>query len=98
MTTPKSGTDRTHASYSDIGEDLAEIRRDLAALKGDAFDAAAGTMHAGAQAVRDAGDVVTDTAQDAYGEVCDYVRSNPTTSLLIAAGVGVLVGRFLFRR
>jgi ElaB/YqjD/DUF883 family membrane-anchored ribosome-binding protein len=102
MTTPNSGTDRSktkhHASYGDVGEDLAEIRRDLAALKGDALDAAAGTMQAGAHAVRDAGDLVADRATGAYDEVCDYVRANPTTSMLIAAGVGVVVGRLLFRR
>lgn len=102
MTNPNSGSDRSktqnRVSYSDVGDDLAEIRRDLAALKGDAIHAASGTMHATGDAVRHAGDVVADNARGAYDEVCDQIRANPTASVLIAAGIGMLAGRFLLGR
>lgn len=83
---------------------LQEVRRDLSKLKADASTCAAEAAENGMEAIKsgaaqavEAGQRVSDLARDSHERMRTYVSANPTTSVLIAVGVGALLARILPR-
>ncbi len=94
-----------HAKLRDIKDDAAAVKDDLATLAGDAKDCAVGVASAGADTARKGAESMMNTASDiaertrsAHDQACGYVRRNPTTAVLLAVGVGAVLGRVLARR
>ena len=108
MTTANSAVkerDADHATLRDLKNDAAAVKQDLTTLASDAGDCAAGLAASGAQAAKHGAESVMSTASDiaertkgAHSQACDYVRRNPTTAVLLAVGVGAVLGRVLARR
>lgn len=91
-------TAREHASMRDV-------RDDVAALKSDAKDCAAGMAETGIETLKHGAEAFCDTATNAarsakesHEKVNRAIASRPTTSVLIAFGVGALAARLLSRR
>ncbi len=82
---------------SDLRSDLDELRKDLQALREDLGSATSSVYQAGRESLNAAGQQARQSADMASQYVRDSVSERPVTSLLVAAGVGVLVG-ILFRR
>lgn len=106
---PVSDSDKrdsgSRSAMSEVKKDAAAIRDDLGVLKEDAMkmttDAAAGAKEAlrhGRDSISDVTTSAGDSAKQYYKTTCDTVRERPLTSLALAIGAGVLVGRLLGRR
>ncbi|MDX2147483.1 MAG: hypothetical protein SFZ23_08160 [Planctomycetota bacterium] len=86
-----------------VRDDASNLRHDVVALKNDAMQAGAHALETGKKSVKHAVDSVYDgareishRAQSTHDQMCNYVRENPTAAVLIAVGVGALLGR-IFR-
>lgn len=91
-----------HASFKDVRDDVRE-------LKNDVTDAVSGTARDGIQAARhtaesaidrtvDSSRRVADSALASHERLCDHIARHPTSSILIAFGVGALMSRMIPRR
>jgi ElaB/YqjD/DUF883 family membrane-anchored ribosome-binding protein len=91
-----------HATIEGVRQDLGAVRADLGRLKTDAV----GVVTAGAESVishvRDNIDTAMEkgreSAEKGAEQVSDFITRKPFTSVLIAMGVGAIVGRYLFKR
>lgn len=70
---------------------------DLHEFGGRAKDMAKDKMDQVRTGAADAADRIQDKAQDMERSVEKFVREEPMKSLLIAAGIGIILGRFLMR-
>lgn len=96
---------RERASLKDVKHDAMNVKKELGTLASDAGDAARGMAEHGAEVARHGAERVMHRASDiadrtrgVYSQGCDYVRRNPTTSVLIAIGAGAIIGRLLASR
>lgn len=94
----------SEASLNDLRDDIESLRRDLAALRHDAGSYASGAARRGSSAVRHQAESAMGSARHAaeqaesiYDDGADYIRRNPTVSVLVAVGVGAVVARLLTR-
>ncbi len=104
MNDPDSGRSTTHEIKHDLKKDVAAVKDDLVHLKDDAVRAASHTKDQAVDAIREGKESVTDMARSAaecckeyHQSMCDSVKKNPTTAILLAVGVGVIAGRLLPR-
>ncbi|MHB1157532.1 MAG: DUF883 family protein [Phycisphaerales bacterium] len=79
------------ADMQTIREDLKQLQSDLKKVSGDLYGA-------GRASLETAGKSVKENADAAAKYVRQSVNEHPVTSLLVAAGVGLIVGSFLSRR
>lgn len=84
-------------------EDLNSIREDLASLRSDlsslVSNVASGGKHAaqmGAQTITSTARTAADHLKSAHSGACEAVKSHPTASILIAAGLGAIAARLVF--
>jgi ElaB/YqjD/DUF883 family membrane-anchored ribosome-binding protein len=81
-----------------LGKQAKEVIEDVQEMGGTVRDAAREKL---AQAGEKAGDYCKQAQDKVQGVACaceQYVREKPLTSVLIAAGIGWLLGRFWKRR
>ncbi len=110
-TKPQSGgrMNEGHSSLADVRSDFGAVRQDISKLGSDAVDYASGAAAGAAQMVSDkarhGADVALDAAKrageygnEAYDQVCDFIRERPMTSALIAVGIGAVLARILIPR
>ncbi len=87
--------------YEQIREDLAKLRADLASLGVTLKDATSGTVTDQIAQIRARIDDLTDEAQQRgrakLDELTDQIEQKPLTSMLVAFGAGLLIGRLLDR-
>jgi ElaB/YqjD/DUF883 family membrane-anchored ribosome-binding protein len=90
---------------SEVKKDAAAIRDDLTVLKDDAKKISSDAVAGAREAIKHGRDSVTgvtgsasDSAKHYYKTTCDTVRERPMTSLALAIGAGVVIGRLLGRR
>jgi ElaB/YqjD/DUF883 family membrane-anchored ribosome-binding protein len=92
-----SGQDHLKSAASDLHEAAGakiENIRQAAGQKADEFRAAAQDK---VEELRDAAEKATSEAKSWQAEVESYVRDNPTQAVLVALGVGLLLG-FVLRK
>ncbi len=94
----RDSDDRPHASVQDVKEDVAQLRHDVAEYASDATRTGIDAVKAGASHLAETGKKAGHTMQETHEKMCGYVSAHPTTSVLIAAGVGALLARVLPRR
>lgn len=87
---------------SEFKKDAATVKQDLGHLKDDAVkmssravDHAGDAVRYGTQSAAELARATGDTCKKYHGTVRQAVISRPTTSILIAMGAGVVVGRLL---
>lgn len=92
----------SRGAMEDLKKDTAAVREDLSHLKRDAVRATShATEHAmeavssGAESAREMYESAGKTCKQYHESMCDTVRKNPTASVLVAVGVGVLAGKLL---
>jgi ElaB/YqjD/DUF883 family membrane-anchored ribosome-binding protein len=90
---------------TEVKKDAAAVKKDLAALKtdaarmaSDATSEAVEAVRCGAESASELAKSVGDRAQKMHSSVREHVIARPTTSILIALGVGVVAGKLLARR
>lgn len=105
MNDSDAGRSMTHEIKHDLKKDVAAVKDDLVHLKDDAVRAAAHTKDQAVEAIQHGKESVTDMARSAtecckeyHQSMCDSVKKNPTTAVLLAVGIGVIAGRLLPRR
>lgn len=102
---PEKSEHRLREDMTDIKRDAGMVKEDLQTLKKDAVHMASHAGHeameamrCGAQSVGEAAKSVGDTATRYQAQLRHNVETRPMTSVLIALGVGVVVGRLLAAR
>jgi ElaB/YqjD/DUF883 family membrane-anchored ribosome-binding protein len=102
MTTSTHTNRSTVASTGDLQDDLAALREDLRSLKEDfknlATDAVGKSKAHATAAATAAKESATEHFDKSVKATREAVEERPLTSLLIAAGIGALVGAVLTRR
>lgn len=95
----------SRTGLSEVKEDLSAVGEDLARLKSDAAGAATTVAKSTAELARHGADAATeyvkragDQAKDTYESARAFVVHRPVASVLIAVGVGAVLGRVFMRR
>ncbi|MCA9295724.1 MAG: hypothetical protein KC983_04390 [Phycisphaerales bacterium] len=91
-------SDPRMTSLRDVKDDVSQLKNDVTDYASSAAHTGVEAVKAGAERVAETGRRAADVARESHGKMCEYVTANPTTSVLIAAGVGALLARFLPRR
>lgn len=81
-----------------VKQDLATLKTDAARMASDATAEAVEAVRCGAESATELAKTVGDRAQKAHSSMREQVIARPTTSILIALGVGVIAGKLLARR
>lgn len=93
---------------ADIAADVEALKHDLSALQGDLRslrssvvselrNSASQASDGLSGAARSAMSSVTSAGERGYGVAAKQIEANPVTSVLIAAGIGILIGSMLRR-
>ena len=102
MTTNTHSHRKTVATEADLYEDLHAVKEDLRTLKEDFKHLASDAVDKSKSSAKAAATAAKDTATEQFDRGVNATRhaveERPLTSLLIAAGVGALVGAALTRR
>ncbi|MEO0483409.1 MAG: hypothetical protein AAF138_07260 [Planctomycetota bacterium] len=98
-----SATDK-NATMADVKQDIHRVKENLSTLGVDAKEVASAATERAVDAVRTGAetskDVVKDLgeqAQQYHNTVVEQVVKHPTTSILVAVGVGAILGKMLSR-
>jgi ElaB/YqjD/DUF883 family membrane-anchored ribosome-binding protein len=86
-----------HATIKDVKNDISHLKHDAAGVAGDAAQAGMEAIQHGAEATLEAGRKAAETVGDTHKALCRHVSAHPTSSILIAMGVGALISRLLPR-
>jgi len=91
-------------TMSDVKKDLGHVKDDVSALGSDARDLAVSAKDSAVDAVRSGAQCSKETlkdigeqAQQYHTTVKEQVIKHPTTSILVAVGVGAILGKILSR-
>ncbi|MCC6907541.1 MAG: hypothetical protein IT430_06355 [Phycisphaerales bacterium] len=102
MTSSSTRLDQTReqgqSAARDIKNDLTRLKDDASRTVSDVAEAGREYARAGRDRAIEAGHKVSETGRDSYERFCEYVSENPTTSILIALGVGAVISRLLPHR
>jgi ElaB/YqjD/DUF883 family membrane-anchored ribosome-binding protein len=97
-------TSQSESSMTDIKKDAQSIREDLHDLKEDAGKLTSHAAEGVKQSVKDGAQSVSDFAHSTTDKVakyntaaCESIRERPVSSVLIALGVGVVLGKLMGR-
>ncbi|MBX3351723.1 MAG: DUF883 family protein [Phycisphaeraceae bacterium] len=101
--------DETRSEIEQLRDDLRAVREDLAALGKDVVSATKTGVHSASAAARDearkrleqlgeAWDDAKDTGRAAKRDVEHHIEEHPFAAVMIALGVGVVIGKLLDRR
>jgi ElaB/YqjD/DUF883 family membrane-anchored ribosome-binding protein len=94
-------TRNLEAEFDTLKDDLVKLRDDIANLSGSLKDATSDTLRERVGAIRGRIDEITSDARAqsrrAVDELADQIEERPLSSVLIAFGVGVLLGRLFDR-
>ena len=87
--------------FSAVKDDLARLRADIANLSAALKDLTADTVHEQIGSLKGRIDRMTHDAKDqgrqALDDLADHIEERPVSSVLIAFGVGILLGRLFDR-
>lgn len=81
-----------------VKEDLEVLKEDAAQMTAHATKQAVEAVKCGAQSAGDLARTAGQTAKNCHGSMCEHVKSRPTSSVLLALGAGVVLGRILAAR
>lgn len=89
--------DRHHTSMRDVKDDVSRLKNDVTSMASDAAHKGIDTVSAGAERAMDVGRQAAHSVKSGHSRMCEYVSEHPTTSVLLAAGIGALLARVLSR-
>ena len=99
-----TGQDIERHNRHAIRNDIDQVRDDVKQVKDDVGQCATDIAHAGAEAVQhgadatlEAGRKAAENAGEVHKALCRHVAEHPTSSILIAMGVGALLARVVPR-
>lgn len=97
--TTSSDINRGHIrdDVKQIKHDMARVKDDVGAVASDVANTGIEAIHRGAEATRNAGKRVGESAAEAHDALRRHVAEHPTSSILIAVGVGALLSRLIPR-
>lgn len=87
----------TQASNEELQAQLTALREDFAGLTKTLKDMSSAYAEEGQARVKNAADRVQQQAKDSYGRVQNEVETHPMSSVAIAFGVGLVLGKILDR-
>lgn len=87
----------TQTSNEELQKQLNALREDFASLTNTLKDMSSDYAQHGQARVKDAADKVQQQARDSYGRVQSEVESHPMSSVAIAFGIGLVLGKILDR-
>lgn len=97
-------TSQSESNMADIKKDAHSVREDLHQLKEDAgrltshaADEIKHGVRQGTQSVSEFAHIATDKVSEYNTAACASIRERPVTSVLMALGVGVILGKLLGR-
>ncbi len=96
--TRAAASKNSHATVKDITDDVRQLKTDVADTVTHAAEKGIEAVKHGADTAINASKRVAEKAGEAHESMCEYVKKNPTTSILIALGVGAVLSRILPRR
>jgi len=86
------------ADYDKLKEDLSAVRADLASLTESLSAMAKAQGHEGVEALQGAAKQAQAQARNTADSVGQHIAERPLSSVLVAFGVGLLLGRLLNRQ
>lgn len=87
----------TEKEMNQIKSDIAELRKDFAALTSTLKTEAGDKARRGYQRAREAGEEAQDYARAGAREVESHIEERPFTSVLSAFGIGFIIGKLMDR-
>jgi ElaB/YqjD/DUF883 family membrane-anchored ribosome-binding protein len=97
-------SNQSESSMTDVKKDAHSVREDFSQLKDDAgkltshaAEEVRSTVQQGAQRVSDFAHNATDKVSEYNTAACNSIRERPVTSVLMALGVGVILGKLMGR-
>lgn len=90
-------TDQTHRGMKDIKSDAAALKRDLAHLRDDVVDVGSQAAQDATERLRHGADSIGHQFKSAHESACKRISDHPTAAVLVALGVGAVIGRMLWR-
>ena len=98
----RAASESNRAGGASLGANLSEpietIKEDLGQLGHDVADAGRAVVETGREAITGTARKLGGQAKNLHEKLCDITTSRPTTSLLVAMGVGAVLGLLLFRK
>ncbi len=94
----ESVKDAARSLARDASSDAAELGGDLGHLKDEIVSAVKQAFASARETGSDACENAVDRTSEVAKKLGDSVTENPLTSIAVAAGVGLLLGLFMFRR
>lgn len=89
------------SEFDTLKDDLAKLRADVASLSATLRDITSDTVHEQVDAIRGRINNLTDSAkaegQQRLDDLTDQIEERPLTSVLIAFGAGLLIGKLFDR-
>jgi ElaB/YqjD/DUF883 family membrane-anchored ribosome-binding protein len=82
----------------DVTADLDALKADLAKIRTDLSDIAGNWMDQGRKQAISAADDIKERFQNTADSVEGWVKERPLTAVLIAAGIGLVLGKLSSRR
>ena len=86
------------ADGSQLREGMETLRDEAVQIKDEVVDTGRRLVRSGTEAIKDSALKVGERAKSAHEMLREFTTSRPTSGLLIALGVGAVVGLMLFRR
>lgn len=94
-------TRNLEGEFDAVKDDLAKLREDIAHLSATLRDTTSETVRDQISSIRGRLDGITDEALDhgrhTLDELTEHIEERPLTSILLAFGIGVLIGKLLDR-
>jgi ElaB/YqjD/DUF883 family membrane-anchored ribosome-binding protein len=94
-------TRNLESEFDTVKDDLSKLRSDISHLSAALKDTTSAGVREQIETIRSRIDRITDEARDhgrqTLDELTDHIEERPLASMLIAFGVGVLLGRLLDR-
>jgi ElaB/YqjD/DUF883 family membrane-anchored ribosome-binding protein len=86
---------RTDAQKAGERSSYAEHKSDVSGAMKEVGDKASNAMDYAADKAHTIGETIADRAEHTHSAICAYTKSNPTTAVLLAFGLGAILARLL---
>lgn len=83
------------SSYAEHKSDASGAMKEVGDKASNAMDYAADKAHTIGESIADGGKHIAERAESAHSAICAYTKSNPTTAVLLAFGLGAILARLL---
>ncbi len=86
------------ADIEAIREDLTSLKNDFSSLMSDIASGGKHVAQKGAESIAGTAKSAVDQVKSMHEGACDTIKSHPTASILVAAGIGAIAAKLFFSK